>query len=203
MKAAVVWPRPTIICALVAAAGALLQAQQPVPDHVKGLPNFHQVNEHIYRGGQPSADGLAALRTMGVKTVLDLRPPAERGARENNLLEGWGLKYINIPMPALGAPTLESVQQALSVLNSDKAWPVFIHCQRGADRTGTVIACYRILTQGWTNAQAMKEAESLGLASFQTGKKHFILGWNPPPPGRSLDAAIPIVPATIGPASSH
>ena len=72
--------------------------------------------------------------------------------------------------------------------NSDKAWPVFIHCQRGADRTGTVIACYRILTQGWTNAQAMKEAESLGLASFQTGKKHFILGWNPPPPGRSLDA---------------
>ncbi len=185
--------------AIILLAAALLQAQETVPGHVKGLPNFHRVNQHIYRGGQPSADGLAALHKMGMKTVLDLRQPAERAAQEDRLLEAWGIKYINIPMPPLSAPTTESVEQALSVLNSSQAWPVFVHCRRGADRTGTVVACYRIQVEGFTNRQAIEEAEKLGLASFQTGKKHFILTWSPPPAGRSFPGLIPLVPAGATP----
>lgn len=181
---------------LLLLAAALLQAQQPVPANVKGLPNFHRVNDHVYRGGQPTADGLAVLRDMGIKTVLNLRPSGEQNLNEEKLLKGWGITYLNISMPAVGAPTRESVAEALAVLNTEKDWPVFVHCLRGADRTGTVVACYRIQADGWTNQRAKDEAEGFGLASFQTGKKHFILTWEPPPAERSVGVVAPLAVAT-------
>lgn len=200
-----VWPARVASLALL---GALLAAQQSAPngtgvesaavEHIKGLPNFHRVNEHLYRGGQPSAEGLAALRDMGVKTVLNLRPPGEQTLNEENLLKSWGIQYINIPMPALGAPSRESVERALDILHSDKGWPVFVHCHRGADRTGTVVACYRMSHDCWTNSRALEEAQRFGLASVQTGKKHFILAWNPPLGGRCADHLIPLIPAAVG-----
>lgn len=191
--------KPRLSYSLLLAAAVLLNAQSTVPGRAKGVPNFHRVNEHIYRGGQPSEAGLEALHAMGVKTVLDLRPTTERTVHEDKLLESRGMKYVNIPMPALGAPTLESVQNAIQVLTTDKAWPIFVHCQRGADRTGTVVACYRIQMEGWTSIRAMQEAEHLGLAPFQTGKKHFILSWNPPSGKGSIDSLVPVAPST----SSH
>jgi len=40
---------------------------------IRGVPNFHTVNDNIYRGGQPSDEGLRALASAGVKTIVDLR----------------------------------------------------------------------------------------------------------------------------------
>src|SRR3977135_4498326 len=38
-----------------------------------GLPNLHQVTTNLYRGAQPTAKGMAELKAMGIKTVIDLR----------------------------------------------------------------------------------------------------------------------------------
>ena len=38
-----------------------------------------------------------------------------------------------------------------------KRAPVLVHCQHGADRTGTMIAVYRIAVQGWSKAKAIRE----------------------------------------------
>jgi protein tyrosine/serine phosphatase len=179
---------------LVGAAVSLL-AQSTAPEHAKGLPNFHAVNEHIYRGGQPTDLGLQALRAMGVRTVLDLRPGAERSAHEQELLQSLGIRYVNIPMPSLGAPNDESINKALTVLGSDAGWPVFVHCQRGADRTGTVVACYRMAAECWTPQRALEEAVRLGLEPFQTAKKHYILNWEHPLGERCLDHLLPMAPA--------
>lgn len=143
---------------------------------VNGLHKFYRVDEHIYRSAQPSREGLQALPKLGIKTVIDLRGASER-ASESELLGSMGIKYVNIPMPALGAPSLESVKQALALLIDQNAWPILVHCERGADRTGTVIACLRISQDGWSNQKALDEAKKLGLASIQTAKKHFILSW--------------------------
>ena len=40
---------------------------------VPGIPNFHQVNDHVFRGGQPAAEAWPSLAKLGVKTVIDLR----------------------------------------------------------------------------------------------------------------------------------
>lgn len=156
------------------------------PTQVNGLHKFYRVNEHIYRSAQPSREGLQALAKLGVKTVIDLRGASERSS-ESQLLEEIGIKYVNIPMPALGAPTLESVKRALALLVDQNAWPILVHCERGADRTGTVIACLRISQDGWSNQKALDEAKQLGLASIQTAKKHFILTW----PGSATASSVP------------
>lgn len=172
-----------MFCALALAEGVFAQDPAALPvraalaqPELKGLHKFYRVNEHIYRSAQPSREGLQALPQLGIKTVIDLRGSNERSG-EAQLLESMGIKYVNIPMPPLGAPSLESVKQALALLADASAWPILVHCEHGVDRTGTVIACFRISLDGWSNQRALDEAKQLGLASIQTAKKHFILNW--------------------------
>ena len=138
------------------------------------LPNFHQVNETLYRGGQPHPGGLKKLSELGIKTVINLRGASEDTQKEQAEAEASGMRYFNIPMPALGRPTDEQVERALAVIDARENWPVFVHCQRGADRTGVIVAVYRILRDQWTAEQAIDEAKRFGLAGIQFRKKDYI-----------------------------
>jgi tyrosine-protein phosphatase SIW14 len=144
-----------------------------------GVPNFHQVNGHVYRGGQPAEAGWSSLSSLGIKLVVDLRPPTEHPvAAEARAVEGAGMRYINIPMKRLGAPGAEAVLKVLALIQSD-AGSVFVHCKRGSDRTGMVIACYRILHDHWENQKALQEARSYGMYRIERGMMHYILNFNP------------------------
>src|ERR1035438_6817391 len=108
-----------------------------------GLSNFHQVNDRLYRGAQPSDAGFQHLAKLGLKTIVDLCESGGRSTAEKRLVEGLGMRYVNVPLDGLAAPTLEQVGKLHAIFDSPASGPVFIHCRRGADRTGTVIACYR------------------------------------------------------------
>jgi uncharacterized protein (TIGR01244 family) len=138
------------------------------------LPNFHQVNENLYRGAQPQPGGLKKLSELGIKTVINLRGASEDTQEEQAEVEASGMRYFNIPMSALGRPTDEQVERALAVIDARENWPVFIHCQRGADRTGVIVAVYRILRNQWTAEQAIDEAKRFGMAGVQFRKKGYI-----------------------------
>jgi protein tyrosine/serine phosphatase len=56
---------------------------------------------------------------------------------------------------------------------------VFVHCRRGKDRTGTVIACYRIQHDGWDNRHALEEAKEHGMSSFERAMRAYILSFKP------------------------
>jgi len=129
-------------------------------DSPKGVDNFHQINEHLYRGAQPTADGFRALAQLGVKTVLDLRESGNRSVEEKKAVEAAGMRYINMPFAGFSAPSPEQIAKVLAIFNDDSEGPVFVHCRRGADRTGTVVACYRISHDHWTNARALAEAKA-------------------------------------------
>ncbi len=142
------------------------------------IPNFHQVNEYVYRGGQPPAESWQSLAKMGVKTVIDLRREDEHSTTEEaKAVEAAGMKYVNVPMKGVVAPTNAQIAKVLAVLNSQE--PVFVHCKKGADRTGTVIACYRISHDRWQREQALKEAKSHGMGLVQVGLKRYILAFEP------------------------
>jgi uncharacterized protein (TIGR01244 family) len=138
------------------------------------LPNFHQVNESLYRGAQPRRGGLKKLSELGIKTVINLRGASEDTRGEQVEAEAAGLRYFNIPMSGLGRPTDEQVERALAIIDARENWPVFVHCQRGADRTGVIIAVYRISHERWTEEQAIVEAKRFGMAGIQFSKKGYI-----------------------------
>ena len=138
------------------------------------LSNFHQVNENLYRGAQPPRGGLKKLFELGIKTVINLRGASEDTRKEQAEAEASGMRYFNIPMSSLGRPTDEQVERALAIIDARENWPVFVHCQRGADRTGVIIAVYRISHEQWTDEQAIAEAKRFGLAGVQFRKKNYI-----------------------------
>lgn len=152
-----------------------LAAENPAP-HVH---NFAKVNDRIYRGGEPTAVGLTELGAMGIKVDLDLRQVSGATRAEKEEAEKLGIKYVNIPMKPLSAPTDAEVQHALAVLEQTNAGPVFVHCRRGKDRAGTVVACYRIQHDGWSNEEALKEAKKHGMSFAERGMERYILHFKP------------------------
>jgi len=87
------------------------------------------------------------------------------------------MRYIHVPMNGYHAPSNEEISGLLATLNRESG-PIFIHCRRGADRTGTVVACYRIARQNWSNDKALDEAKRYGMSwtewSMQNFVRHFL-----------------------------
>jgi protein tyrosine/serine phosphatase len=159
---------------------AILCIASAAAQEATGLPNFKIVNEHILRGGQPTDDGFKKLAERGVKTVVDLREVDEHSIpHEREIVESDGMRFVSVPMRGLSAPTQEQVSEVLGLLNDSESWPVFIHCRRGADRTGTVLACYRISHDHWQNQKALEEAKTYGLSVFERAMRSFIANFKP------------------------
>jgi tyrosine-protein phosphatase SIW14 len=156
------------------AALFLLLAYSCLAADPKGVGNFHQVNDHIYRGAQPGERAFGELAKLGIKTIVDLREAGERSESEKRLVEAAGMRYIAIPMAAFGAPGNEVMAKALGLLEDAAAGTVFVHCHRGADRTGTVIAIYRIVHDHWENARALAEAKSFGMSWTERAMQSYI-----------------------------
>jgi protein tyrosine/serine phosphatase len=154
----------------------------------QGIKNFYQVDQNVYRGAQPTADGFKYLAKIGVKTVIDLRAADQRSDSEETIVTAAGMKYVNVPMTGLAAPTEAEIGRILGILEGNHGeldqGAVFVHCKRGADRTGVVIASYRIDHDGWDNAHALSEAKARGMAFFQFPRMNYILAFRP----RALDA---------------
>jgi uncharacterized protein (TIGR01244 family) len=138
------------------------------------LPNFSKVNERLYRGGQPKAGGIKKLAEIGIKTIINLRGTDEQTRAEEAEAKAAGLSYFNIPMPGLSRPTHEQISRVMEIVGAQESGPVFIHCKRGSDRTGTIVAVYRISRDGWTADQALSEAKRFGLSWMEFGMKDYV-----------------------------
>jgi protein tyrosine phosphatase (PTP) superfamily phosphohydrolase (DUF442 family) len=180
-----------IFLLVVALVSVPIRARGAADPAVRGIPNFHQVNGTIYRGGQPTAQGWAGLERLGVKTVIDLRRHEEHSIQaEQQEVEAARMHYVNVPMSGIVAPTDDTIFKVLALLQSSGAGPVFVHCRLGVDRTGAVIACYRIAHDGWGNQKALDEAKAYGMHWFEFGLKNYILRFSPPPQ-RASDSTVP------------
>jgi protein tyrosine/serine phosphatase len=144
-----------LIVSLILAISQNLASAQALNDSPTGIDNFGKVSGRYYRGSQPEIEELAKLKTLGIKTIVDLRKDRVREA------SAWareaGLQYINIPLTTHDAATGEQTAYFLNVVNDPVNWPVYVHCKGGRHRTGEMTAIYRITHDGWTANQAYEE----------------------------------------------
>ena len=130
-------------------------------------PRLYRVDDNVYRGLQPTRQDIAGLASSGIRTVLDLRGALDHKGWEQQAVEAAGMRYIRVGMSGFFAPSNRQIDKILAVLQDPTLGPIFVHCRRGADRSGLVIACYRISHDNWTNAQAMVEARQQGFSRLE------------------------------------
>ena len=155
-------------------SAVLLLAAATGPFEVGSCENFGQVGPALYRGAEPDEACLAHLRSIGVRTVVNLRDDDEDTARERKLAEALGMRFTNVPMSGFRRPDEEEVRRALEAIGATENQPVFVHCKRGRDRTGVVVAAWRMSREGWSLDQAYEEAKRFRLAWWQLRMKDFI-----------------------------
>jgi len=132
----------------------------PVPPG--SLPfNFHVVAEGlVYRSAQPTPEGLlTAFDRFGIRTVINLRgesPGESWWERERETCEAAGVAMIDIRMSAQSLPSRESLLKLYDAFLWAE-YPILIHCQGGADRTGAAAAIWRMVVLNESNNNAKAE----------------------------------------------
>jgi protein tyrosine phosphatase (PTP) superfamily phosphohydrolase (DUF442 family) len=122
------------------------------PLSLPGVPNLHKVSDVLYRSAQPTGAGMRNLKKLGIETIVNLRSFHS----DRDEIGNTGLAYEHIYMKAWH-PEEEDVIRFLQIVTNPKRTPVLVHCQHGADRTGLMVAIYRIVVQGWSREDAARE----------------------------------------------
>ncbi len=183
--------RSALLALVLCLAPLAAAADNPAAEHVR---NFGEVSDRLYRGGQPDQRALEELAARHVALVIDLRERSQQTNVEQQMVEALKMKYLNIPFRGFGAPSDDQVRRVLWLLVNGDTQKIFVHCWRGKDRTGTVIACYRIQHDGWDNKKALAEAHKYGMSITERGMRSYILHFSPvslsvlAPPGNSASA---------------
>lgn len=123
-----------------------------------------KVNKNLYRGPRPTGQIFNEMVSLGIKYSIDL----ESGAFEflhNDYYESidfakYGMEELDFTCSDISPPTSDHVKAVFDVIA--KGEPTYVHCLHGNDRTGFVMAAYRMDHQGWTFKDAAKEMFDLG-----------------------------------------
>jgi len=125
-----------------------------------GVPNLHKVSHDLYRGAQPSAEGMKQLERLGIKTIVNLRFILS----DRDEIKGAKLDYEHINTTTLSTETGDVIRFLKIVTDADRT-PIFVHCHRGVERTGIMCAAYRIAVEGWSKEEAIEEMTNGGFTS--------------------------------------
>jgi protein tyrosine/serine phosphatase len=148
------------------------------------IRHFSKVDNSLYRGGRPKPADLNYLKRLNVRTVInlqggDLNNPKYRAfmkwwepgeladaiAFEKNLSESLGLLFFSKPLDAIDPVSAEDdarIDEILAIIGNPAAQPVFVHCERGVDRTGLIIALYEVKYLGMSPQDAYDEWRASG-----------------------------------------
>lgn len=137
---------------------------------LKGLTNVGRVTPHLYRGAQPAPDGYATLKMMGIKTVINLRTTVS----ERQKVEETGMISVEVPLRVVRDVSPKTVNAIIDIMKNPDNQPVYIHCRQGQDRTGIIVAAYRMKVDGWSYKDAEAEMQSFGFNDIWVELKEFI-----------------------------
>jgi protein tyrosine phosphatase (PTP) superfamily phosphohydrolase (DUF442 family) len=159
------------LCAVSLLLGGCATTTQPpsaprpghwaTPVEAAGIPNLYRVNGSLYRSAQLTRDGIAGLdEGVGlvagdapITTIVSLRT----NHTDASLAAGPSAVQLEHISVQSWHPEDEDVVRFLRIATDPSRQPVLVHCRRGADRTGVMVAIYRVVVEGWTKADALDE----------------------------------------------
>jgi protein tyrosine/serine phosphatase len=154
--------------ALLLPAG--VHSSEHIYGNLPGLGNVGRVAPGIYRGAQPTGKGYATLKRMGVKTVINLRTSMS----EKKQVEAAGMRSIEVPMEMSRDGLKSKVDRVVALMADPANRPVFVHCRQGRDRTGIVVAAYRLKVEGWRLSEVEEEMEAFHFNDVWLNYRRFI-----------------------------
>ena len=175
----------------IAASPSSRPGEWATPISDAGIENLYRVESDLFRSAVPTSTGFQKLSQMGVKSVLDLRG----GDGDKKEMAGGSLKLFHVPMSAWGLQN-KHVLQALRIVADPQNRPLLIHCQHGADRTGAIVALYRVVVQGWSKKMAIREMNEGGYHhnSFFRNLDQYVLAADVAVLRKQLGIAEPLTP---------
>ncbi len=150
--------KTTILFAIYLFFGKTAEPADPRPSdwaeaiESEEIPNFYKVTATLYRGAQPTAEGIRQLKAMGIKTIVSFRSLH----RDDDEIGDTKIRYEHIGFDTWKVEH-EAIIKFLKIIQDEAKKPVFVHCQHGADRTGAACAVYRMVVCGWAKEKAMDE----------------------------------------------
>jgi protein tyrosine/serine phosphatase len=192
--------RSSLLTLIAVLAFSIIGSAQTSPSAVAGIniKNFGQMDDILYRGGQPAESDYKALASYGIKTIIDLRNDEESFAK--SAAEAAGLKYYNIPMNGVSAPSDADVAQFLKIVNDPASGKVFMHCKAGIHRTGAMGAVYRISHDGWDYDKTFAEMKNYQFSAglFHGGLQKFVKHYS-----ETAVTSKPVITAKVATATSN
>lgn len=139
------------------------------------LGNFGKVEDTLWRGARATEKGLAQLKQMGVKTIVNFENDKKAVEAEAAWCKANGVTFVSIPLSVITPPKVEKVNQFLALANDPAARPLYFHCMQGRDRTGTAAFAYRITHDGWNYDRAYEEMVSYKFHTYLLGLRGFLV----------------------------
>jgi protein tyrosine/serine phosphatase len=153
------WAAPWLLVfvfSLLSCAQNRVESNRPVrwatPIKLQGVANLYKVTDYLYRSEQPTAEGMKNLERMGIRTIINLSVFDS----DSDEIKGTGLHFEELSVKPWHIED-EDVVRVLRIIRKRENGPFLIHCWKGSDRVGAMIAMFRIIEQGWTKEEAIQE----------------------------------------------
>lgn len=127
-----------------------------VPIEMNGLPNLYKVSDEVYRSAQPESGGFASAESLGIRTVLSVRLTSLDTILAES--EPTSMTLVHIPLVPIYFSNEDILGAMKAFERAEK--PILVHCLHGSDRTGLIVALYRIIYQNWSKEDAVREMTS-------------------------------------------
>jgi len=152
------------------------------------INNFGQMDDRFYRGARPKEKDFAALKTLGIRTIVDL---TDNTPEEKGYVEAQGMRYVNIAIPDKQDPTDAQIAQFLKLVNDPGTGKFYVHCAGGRHRTGVMGAIYRFNNYHWNLDQVYAEMLDFDFytSNGHGGQKKFVENYSAKFPANAANSA--------------
>jgi protein tyrosine/serine phosphatase len=114
--------------------------------------NLYQMSPTLYRSALPDSEAQALLDKLKIGTVINfLKEP------DDTWLKTPGVVQVQLPYRTNHVDDADVLTALRAIQSAQARGPVLMHCKHGSDRTGLMSAMYRVVVEGWSKEDALKE----------------------------------------------